>query len=359
MATVAFVTWDGGGNVSPAIGVAAELRRRGHRIRFLGHPVQARRFAAAGIDFTGFTSAPPFESAVRVRLPQLLGVFACRGMGKDLLAELARDPADLIVVDCFLLGVMDELRRAGRSYVTFEHSFDGYLRRSARGPLGTMLRARGLRPLALIDAGDPVLTPSLAELDRGYGDVVHTGPVVSGVPASPDEPTVLVSLSTVRFAGLQRAWQRVLDAVEGLPARVLATTGPAVDIASLRVPLSVELHPWLPHDEVMPKVSMVVGHGGHATTMLALAHDLPILVLPTDPKTDQHEIGRAIARSGAGRTMSRRSAPTKIRAAIDELLTDGPHREAAAGIGARIRELDGTNTAATVLEKALRDRALH
>jgi len=30
----------------------------------------------------------------------------------------------------------------------------------------------------------------------------------------------------------------------------------------------------------MPEVSLVVGHGGHGTTMQALAHDLPVLLMP-------------------------------------------------------------------------------
>ncbi len=40
MANILFVTADLGGNVPPAIGIAAELRRRGHRVCFLGHEQQ-------------------------------------------------------------------------------------------------------------------------------------------------------------------------------------------------------------------------------------------------------------------------------------------------------------------------------
>ena len=42
MADILFVTWDGGGNVPPAVGIAAELRRRGHGVRFVGHAAPAR-----------------------------------------------------------------------------------------------------------------------------------------------------------------------------------------------------------------------------------------------------------------------------------------------------------------------------
>ncbi len=62
MADILFVTWDGGGNVPPAVGIAEELKTRGHRVRFLGHPRQAPAFAERGLEFSGFPTARPFDS---------------------------------------------------------------------------------------------------------------------------------------------------------------------------------------------------------------------------------------------------------------------------------------------------------
>lgn len=353
MAEILFVTWDGGGNVPPALGIASELQRRGHDVRFLGHRGQAEKFSAEGLRLTPYPTARPFTSAVPSSTNALLGVFGDQAMGRDVVVELESRPADVVVVDCLLFGVMAALRRAGRSYVVLEHSFDGYFRRAAKGPLGLVLRLRGFRALELLDAGRPVLAATQAELDAGHGTVTHTGPVLSGSarPAHAGAPTVLLSLSTFAFRSLEPTWQRVLDAVDGLPARVVATTGPSVDPASLRVPANVELHRWLPHEQLLPHVSLVVGHGGHATTMVALAHDLPVLVLPLDPKSDQPFVGRAVERAGAGRSLSRRSSPKRIRSVIEELLADGPHREAAARIGSSIRESDGRQRAADVVEE--------
>ncbi len=357
MSDILFVTWDGGGNVPPAVGIGRELMARGHTVRFLGHPGQAASFARHGLAFSGFPTARPFTSTEPASPLKILATFADRAMGADVLAELEERPADVVVVDCLLFGVMDALRRAGRRYVVLEHSFDTCWRRLAKGPFGVLLRLRGLRPLELIDAGEPTLAATIAELDTGHGDVVHTGAVVTGVPATPAEPTVLVSLSTFAFRGLEGTWQRLLDALAPLPVRVIATTGPAVDVDRLRVPDGVELHTWLPHAEVMPEVSLVVGHGGHATTMTALAHDVPLLVLPMDAKTDQPFVGRAIQDAGAGRTMSRRSSARKIRAAVEELLADGPHRTAAARLGAAVREVPGATTGADLVESVIRNGA--
>ena len=107
----------------------------------------------------------------------------------------------------------------------------------------------------------------------------------------------------------------------------------------------------------MPEVSMVVGHGGHATTMVALAHDLPLLVIPMDPMTDQVFIGKQIQRAGAGRTLGRRSSPEKIRSAVQELLDDGPHRAAAARLGAEVRSMPGATLGADAVEARIRNGA--
>jgi UDP:flavonoid glycosyltransferase YjiC (YdhE family) len=353
MADIVFVTWDGGGNVPPAVGIADELKARGHRVRFLGHARQTTAFADRGLAFSAFPTARPFDSTVPATPLRVLATFGDRAMGADVVAELAARPADVVVVDCLLFGVMDALRTAGCSYVALEHSFDTCWRRLAKGPFGLLLRLRGFKALELLDGGQPTMAATVRDLDAGHGDVVHTGAVVDGVPATPARPTVLLSLSTFAFRGLGTTWQRVLDAVGPLPARVIATTGPAVDVGRLRIPANVELHTWLPHGEVMPEVSLVVGHGGHATTMAALAHDLPLLVLPMDSKTDQPYIGKAIQRAGAGRTMGRRSSPTKLRAAIEELLGDGPHRAAAARLGAVVRGLPGATAGADLIEDVL------
>lgn len=351
MSSFCFVTWDGGGNVPPALTLALELQGRGHQVRFVGHPSQATRFAAAGIDFTAYGSARHFDARDPGTSLAFLRLFADRALGRDVRASLSSRPADLVVVDCLLFGVMAELASARVGYTVLEHSFDGYLRRALRGPLGRVLPVLGVRPLDALRASDRVVVASLRDLDRGHEPTVdHIGPVVRGAPAAPAEPTVVVSLSTVGFRPLQRTWQRVLDALDGLPVRVVGTTGPALSATSLRVPRGMALHEWLPHDELLPGASVVVGHGGHATTMAALAHGLPLVVLPLDGKSDQPFVGRAVAEAGAGLTLGRRSSPARIRAAVEALLIDGPHRARAAELGRTIRELDAQTRGADLLE---------
>jgi UDP:flavonoid glycosyltransferase YjiC (YdhE family) len=183
-------------------------------------------------------------------------------------------------------------------------------------------------------------------------NVHYSGPVVTGAPAGLSGDTVLVSLSTFNFPGLTDALQRIVDALGTLDVKGIVTTGPVVDPAALRPPRNVTVHRYLPHTEVLPEVSLLIGHGGHATTMAALAHDIPVLVLPMHPLLDQPMVGRAVANAGAGRTLPKRAKPAVIAESAGQLLADGSHRAAAAALGRKIRSMDGARAGASLVEAA-------
>ncbi len=355
MADIVIVTWDGGGNVPPALAIAEQLAARGHGIRVLGHRSQRDAIQAAGLEVVAVREARDFTAAGTHSTREMLAAFADRGMGRDLLAELARRPADLVVVDTLLLGVLDTVRRAGVRYAVLEHFYDAYLQGALRGPLGMVLRLRGLRPARALDEAALRVVTSLPELDPLAPDpaVRQVGPVVSWGPRVDDGPGVLVSLSTFGFSGMVGVLQRVVDACAGLPARVVVTTGPLVAPSDLRAPEGVEVHRFVPHAALMARSTLLVGHGGHGTTMQALAHDLPVLVLPMDDKTDQPLVGRSLVQAGAGRMLPRDAPGHEVARAVSDLLSEGPHRAAAARLGALVRAGDGAVAAALALEGAV------
>jgi UDP:flavonoid glycosyltransferase YjiC (YdhE family) len=159
---------------------------------------------------------------------------------------------------------------------------------------------------------------------------------------------VLVSLSTIFYAAQAAVLQNVLDGLAGLDTRVLVAVGDSVDPTALSYRPDVDVRRFVDHDEVMSTASLLVGHGGHATTLRALSYDLPMLVVPLHPMLDQTMIGRAVADAGAGRVLPTKAGPQAIRAAVRALLDDDAARAAAATCGARIRAQDGA--AAAVLE---------
>ncbi len=364
MSNVLFVTWDGGGNVPPALGIAAELQQRGHRVRVMGHPVQRAQVTGLGLDFTAFHTARPFTATDNSTPVDYVGVFGDRAMGRDIVAEMLREPAGLVVIDCILFGAMEAVAAVGVPYVVLEHMYDAYLvRRWLRGPMGIGMAVKRIRARKLLAGAAARLVACIPELDPAGGgprpsNLHYTGPVVTGVPAAPTEPTVLVSLSTVNFPGQTRAMQNILDALGTLDVRGIATVGPSIGVGNVAAPPNVDLCEYVPHAELMPTVSMVIGHGGHATTMVALAHDLPVLVMPMHPMLDQKMVGRSLVDAGAGRLLPKTAKPAAIAAVVDELMGAGPHRAEAARLGAVIRTTSGALAGAELVESVSTSRAV-
>lgn len=355
MAEILFVTWDGGGNVPPALGIAAELQSRGHAVRVMGHARQRASLTAAGFEVVPTRQAREFSALDRNSPLALVAMFGDLGLGRDVLGALADRPADVVVVDCMLIGAMDALRATRQPYVVLEHLYDAYLRGGwMKGPMGIGMRLKGLRPARALARGRLRLVASLPSLDPAGAtagpELTYVGPVVPFSPRVAADPMVLVSLSTFRFPGMAECLQTILDSCADLAARVVLTTGPVVDPGALRVPDNAEVHRFVPHAELMPEASLVVGHGGHSTTMQALAHDLPMVLMPMHPMLDQPMVARTVEAAGAGRVVRKKATAGALAPVICELLADGPHRAAAARLGAEIRSMPGAVNAADHIE---------
>ena len=365
MAQILVITWDGGGNVPPMLGIAHELRRRGHHVRVLGHPQQRDVVTAADLEFVAYNHTRPWSpeepaTGIRFLLKFLFGVFTNPRIGDDVRSELTRKPVDLAVVDSMTLPALRATERAGVPTAVLMHSLHRYHTHNwSRGPIGIVAALRGMRPGRLWNNADRVLVATDRDLDpvgnrQLPANVRYTG-VVQTKPhhnAPGETPLVLVSLSTIYFEGQAAALQAILDALAGLPVRAIITTG-AVEPHTLTAPPGVELHRYIPHEEIMPSASLVIGHGGHSTTMRALAHDLPLLILPMHPILDQPMIAKAIAAAGAARVLPKTARPDEIREALNALLQDEQSRAAAATIGNRLRSRNGASIAADELEGLL------
>lgn len=359
MSSILFVTWDGGGNVPPATALAHELARRGHRVRFLGHASQERALTDQGLAFVRPRHAGRFDSSRDYTPLRMLGVLADTGMGRDLLDAVAAEPTDLVVIDAFMFGAMDAARRSGLRYVVLEHMYAAAYRSGILGgPMGLNLRLRRLAPQRALDGAALRLLMTLAEVDPAPAapNLLQVGPLASWSPRVEGEPTIVVGLSTFGYPGMASVLQRLVDATEGLPARVLVSTGPTIEPGALRVRPGVEVHRWLAHADTLPGASVLVTHGGHGSTMAGLAHDVPLLVVPLDGKADHVVVARSIVAAGAGRTVSRRGSADDLRAALAALLDDPAYRAAAARLGTAIRATDAVGDGASALE-ALTDGA--
>jgi UDP:flavonoid glycosyltransferase YjiC (YdhE family) len=306
-----FATLDAGGNLPPAAGIACELMRLGHRVRFLGHPQQAAAIRATGAEFLPYSHSAPLTMAEQMptlrQVSMLVSVFTDSGIARDLVEEARREPPDVVIVDCLLLGARDAAAKAGLFTVALMHSFyaffDGPFRRT---PITAALAVRGLGPRRVMDQARRILVCTDRLLDparklNANRRVVWSGAVVdvdrpAGTRRDGSAPRLLISLSTTAFNGQQSFLQRALNAVADLPVEAILTTGPAVDPAAIHAP---------------PNVAVQDAHAG--------------LLIKASASTEE------------------------IAGAVRTVAESAPFRRAASALGQRLRESDGAGTGARLL----------
>jgi Erythromycin biosynthesis protein CIII-like, C-terminal domain/Erythromycin biosynthesis protein CIII-like, N-terminal domain len=114
-------------------------------------------------------------------------------------------------------------------------------------------------------------------------------------------PLVYVSFGTVlgHMAMAAEAYRIAMQAVAGIDARVLLTTGRRFDASQLgRLPGNVHVETWVDQADVIHEADVVVCHGGSGTTFGALAAGVPVVIVPLF--ADQFANGAKVAEAGAG-----------------------------------------------------------
>jgi UDP:flavonoid glycosyltransferase YjiC (YdhE family) len=367
MANIVFLTLDAGGNVPPALAIARELTARGHRVRVMGAATQQPAISGAGFDFRPYQTPVPWlpaEPATPLaEVRAIVRLFADRGYAADLAAELRREPADAVVLDALLPGSIRAALPLGVPVLALMHTLAQFFLTNPVAEVAS--RLQGFSARKAWASADTVLVTSDAELDpasrrRAPANFVWTGPAESplaaaAAPGSP--PRVLVSLSTVDAPGQKAVLQRILDALAPLPLEAVVTTGPAIDPATMNAGSNTTLHRTLPHLDVLPTCSAVIGHGGHSTAMRGLMHGLPLVLIPCDTRIDQPMVAKAVAAAGAGVALPKKATPEQIGAAVRSVLDEPSYRTAAAAVGERLRSANGPAVAADAVLRAAERRS--
>lgn len=351
-------TWSGGGNLLPSLSIATALVHRGDTVRVIGHDDQRATIEAAGFSFEPYPTGLQWQGSTGSNPVAMFRMFHDSALGADVVASIEREPVDAVIVDCMLLGVLKAVQQTATPTVVIAHTFMAYWERWRRNPLTAFFSARlGARADRLWAAAATTIVTALPELDAAATDddprQTWVGPIVPDAATPSSGDAVLVSLSTINLPGQRAVLQRAIDAVASLDLPMIVTTGPAVSADDLRLPAGAEVHAYLPHPEAMRRSRLVVGHGGHGTTMTALAHDLPLVIIPLHPMIDQPMVGAAVERAGAGLALKKSASSATIAAAVQHLLVEPEHRAAAARLGADIRASRAAERAADRITQAV------
>lgn len=355
---VLVVTWGSGGNVPPLLAVGHLLAARGFRVEVLtstatraqvdrdGFVTHAHRRRAAGPDLHA-----PFEADAQRLLAEAAGIAVAR----DVLALTSELAPDLLVVDCMLPAGLAAGEAAGVPTASLVH-FPYAAARSAMasgadpGPadLATLRDTR--RRLGLpVTFGGPEAWESpellLVTLPRWFdapgrlpGHVLHAGPLGVRAAPEPGSPTggrrALAAFSTTVMEGQRQLVENVCAALERARVEAVLTLGPALDRSVAAGAAGVEAVAWADHDRLLPTCDLVVTHGGLGTTLRALAHGRPLLVLPLG--RDQHFNAARVEALGAGLQLAADASVGAIAAAIARLRVEPAFAHAARRVAASI-----------------------
>jgi UDP:flavonoid glycosyltransferase YjiC (YdhE family) len=379
------------GHVNPAAGVAAELQQRGHEVAWVAHEDVVGPLL--GADAAIYPAGDGFLGQVIEHLDQrerVKGVAALQFLWDRVLVPLALDMVDPVraAVDQFRPDVV----------VADQQTFAGSIVAAQLGitwAVSACSTAELVAPLSLVpkvatwmqdqldglyaklgmpelgEGGfDPRFSPRLVieystlalvgEVERDLGPVAFVGPVPP--PRRPDDPVpfpwewleqhetnVFVSLGTLSQDIGEPFLCRVRDAVAGQPYGVVMVSPDESPTNGTSWPGNVVLRSFVPQYDLLPHMQAVLCHGGHNTTVGALALGIPVVCAPI--RDDQPVTAAQVVRAGAGRRLKfTRSTPADIADAIDAVLYDPSYRDAAGRIARSFEAAGGAPAAADRLE---------
>lgn len=364
---VLVVTWYPGGNLPPLLAAAHLLDARGHEVTMLTSAETRAAAERAGLPAVGFrrVPAPDVSVAFEAQAEALKFTAAGEQLAVDVRDAIDELRPDLLVADCMLPAALAAGEAAATPTASLVHFLYGVARQlvlQAGGSLTTDLhtlvqtrRALGLVPLhsglAAWERPDLLLVtaPHWLDVDADApSHVVHAGPLGVAVGPARDRWRVLLTFSTTIMDGQPELIERLGAAVAESGLHPTLTLGPAIGRETVQVPNAVEVLAFADHDQLLPECALVVSHGGLGTVLRALAHGVPLLIVPLG--RDQAFNASRVEALGAGISLPLDASPQDIQAALGTLRSDPSFGAAALRAAERIATARPNDMAGDALE---------
>jgi UDP:flavonoid glycosyltransferase YjiC (YdhE family) len=365
------------GHLHPLVPLARAATAAGHEVAFA--TAEPALSDARGQGFAAFSSgqgieareafveslpdlrALPLEEHRAVFFTQLFVGIELAPRLRDLSAIVERWTPDVIVHEVAEPAAPIAATAAGLPYVT--SGFGPLLSPTIAAQVGRAAaphwRAAGLAPhprgglyeRLYFDPCPPAL--QLAAIRDVPAVPVRVTPLPAARSAGAHPPTVYVTFGTLWNRDLN-AFRVVLDALSAHPVDVVVTLGVDGDPAALGAqPDNVHVHRFIAQAELLPRCDAVIAHGGAGTMLGALAHGLPLLLLPQG--ADQYYNAERVAAAGAGLSLTPAHATSStIARAIDTLLGDTQLRAGAQRVAAELAAMPGPDSAVAHLQALTR-----
>lgn len=160
-------------------------------------------------------------------------------------------------------------------------------------------------------------------------------------------PKVFVSLGTLLVDIRKDFFSKLINAFEHEPLTLVVATDPAL---FEQWPDNFIVSSFVPQAALIPKMDMVICHGGFNTVNDTFMNALPMLIIPIT--YDHFHTAKLIEDSGCGiKIRYKRLRISDMRLAVNSLLKDPAYRNAAAKIRATFTAAGGNGKAVELLEE--------
>jgi len=196
------------------------------------------------------------------------------------------------------------------------------------------------------------------------GNIQFTGPFLSelnkdfNLPAWWDEldtkqPVVFVTQGTLTL-DYDDLIKPVINALSEEKILVVATTGgkPVSELVLDPLPVNVRIESYIPYQNLLPRVDIMITNGGYGGVQTALSHGIPIIAAGNTE--DKREVCARVAWSGVGINLKTKSpSPRQILKAVKKILADPGYKQHARCIQQDIKKSGGAVEAASLIEGLL------
>lgn len=396
------------GHLNPMTTLGQELARRGHRVTVLSSG-RARRFAErVGIGWAPLCDHDDLDQGWD-QLGEMSGLAAMRFTGKLLkrsmeatcaeLGEVLREQqVDALVIDqlspaaaevaeeqqvpyavacnAIAIHLCPEIPPPpldwGYSDSTWAHlrnRFGNWLCRTLFVRMSGASTATGLDPTTLADINSNHGVAVVAQQPACFDFPNHPRPAHFHYTApwhtatrdrdvefpweklDDTRPLVYASLGTLQNK-LKHVYTAIAESARDVDAQMVLSLGSQDARLDVTPPDNVIVVAFAPQLELLRRASAVITHAGLNTTLETLACGLPMLCLPIT--NDQPGIASRVRHLGAGELIPiLRATPERLRAGLEELLSNDSYRQAAEKLQSQFAELDGPAMAVDIIERGI------
>lgn len=167
------------------------------------------------------------------------------------------------------------------------------------------------------------------------------------------QPLIYASLGTVqnRLLGM---FQTIAEACQDLDAQLVIALGGGSTPESLpALPGSPLIVGYAPQLELLQRTTLTITHAGMNTTLESLSNGVPMVAIPI--ANDQPGVAARIAWTGTGEVVPlKRLNASRLRSAIEQVLTKDSYKENALGLQEAIKRAGGVKKAADITEEVVR-----